>query len=145
MIHRIGKKKYKIFAFDLESHNDEESIAKQETSMWLGCFIDETYKVDEERSYVYDMASFLDRLYQEVNPIRHHNENRPIKNVCVYVYNFSFEWSFILPVLIEKGFKFKERIEEDDEYCYNSISTKTCSSVWQAQIKFNKSAKSIIC
>ena len=138
MIHRIGKKKYRIFAFDLESHNDLESIAKQETSMWLGCFIDETYKVDEERSYVYDMASFLDRLYEEVNPVRHHNENRPIKNICVYIYNFSFEWSFILPVLIEKGFTFKERIEAKDEYCYNSISTKTCSSVWQAQIKFNK-------
>lgn len=144
MIHRIGKKKYRIFAFDLESHNDEESIAKQETSMWLGCFIDDTNKVDEERSYVYDMTSFLDRLQQEVNPIRKHNENRPIKNICVYVYNFSFEWSFIFPVLFEKGFKFKDRIETNDEYVYNSVSTKTCSSVWQAQVKFNKNGGIVV-
>ena len=78
MIHRIGKKKFRIFGFDLESHNDEESIAKKETSMWLGCFIDETNKVDEERSYVYDMTSFLDRLREEVNPQRKHNENRKL-------------------------------------------------------------------
>ena len=144
MIHRIGKKKFRIFGFDLESHNDEESIAKKETSMWLGCFIDETNKVDEERSYVYDMTSFLDRLREEVNPQRKHNENRPIKNICVYVYNFSFEWSFILPVLIDQGFKFKEKITEDDEYVYNSVSTKTCSSVWQAQLKFNKKGGIVI-
>ena len=30
MIHRIGRKKYKCFAFDLESHNDSESIAKKD-------------------------------------------------------------------------------------------------------------------
>lgn len=144
MIHRIGKKKYRIFAFDLESHNDEESIAKQETSMWLGCFIDETNKVDEERSYIYNMASFLDRLQQEVNPQRKHGENRPIKNICVYIYNFSFEWSFIFPVLFEKGFTFKSKIQDEDEFCYNSVSTKTCSSVWQAQIKFNKSGGMVV-
>lgn len=144
MIHRIGKTKYRIFGFDLESHNDEESIAKQETSMWLGCFIDETNKVDEERSYVYDMTSFLDRLQQEVNPPRKHNEKRPIKNICVYVYNFSFEWSFIFPHLFEKGFKFKNKIEKDDEYVYNSVCTKTCSSVWQAQIKFNRNGGIVV-
>ena len=144
MIHRIGKKKYRIFGFDLESHNDEESIAKQETSMWLGCFIDETNTIDDERSYVYTMEDFLARLEQEVNPVRHHGESRPIKNICVYIYNFSFEWSFIFPVLSERGFQFKERIQADDEYCYNSISTKTCSSVWQAQIKFNKNGGIVV-
>lgn len=144
MIHRIGKKKYRIFGFDLESHNDDESIEKQETSMWLGCFIDETNKVDEESSYVYNMTEFLDRLQQEVNPKRKHDENRPIKNICVYVYNFSFEWSFIFPVLFEKGFKFKNKIEPEDEYVYNSVSTKTCSSVWQAQVKFNKSGGIVV-
>ena len=137
MIHRIGKKKYRIYGFDLESHNDDESIAKQETSMWLGCFIDETNKVDEERSYVYDMASFIERLKKEVNPTRKHGENRPIKNICVYVYNFSFEWSFIFPYIHEMC-SFKSKITDDDEYVFNSVSTKTCSSVWQAQVKFNK-------
>lgn len=138
MIHRIGRKKYKCFAFDLESHNDSESIAKKETSMWLGCFIDETNKIDETRSYVYSMQEFLTRLEEETNPKRKHNENIPIKNVAVWIYNFSFEWSFILPVLIQQGFKFKEKIDVDDEYVYNSVSTKTCSSVWTAQIKFGK-------
>jgi hypothetical protein len=47
MIHRIGRKKYDIYAMDIESHNDEESIAKKETSMWLGCFINEDSKKNE--------------------------------------------------------------------------------------------------
>ena len=138
MIHRVGRKKYKCFAFDLESHNDSESIAKQETSMWLGCFIDENSKIDDPNSYVYTMDKFLQRIEQESTPVRHHNERIPIKNVAIWVYNFSFEWSFILPVLIQKGFKFKEKITDEDEFVYNSVSTKTCSSVWTAQVKFYK-------
>lgn len=144
MIHRIGKTKYRIFGFDLESHNDEESIAKMETSMWLGCLLDENSKIDDENSYLYTMEDFLLRLEELVNPPRKHGESRPIKNICIYVYNFSFEWSFIFPVLFEKGFKFKDRITNEDEYCYNSISTKTCSSVWQAQIKFNKKGGKVV-
>lgn len=138
MIHRIGRKKHKVFAFDLESHNDSESIANKTTGMWLGCFLDESSKIDDPTSYLYSIDELLERLKRESTPVRHHNENIPIKNVAVYVYNFSFEWSFILPVLIQKGFKFKEKIDKDDEFVYNSVSTKTCSSVWCAQIKFHK-------
>lgn len=145
MVHRIGKKKYRIFGFDIESHNDDESIAKKETSMWLGCFIDETNSIDDESSYVYTMRDFILRIKEEVNPKRKHGENRPIKNICVYVYNFSFEWSFILPVLLNDfDFKFKSKINDEDEYVFNSVSTKSCSSVWQAQLKFNKSGGIVI-
>ena len=52
---RINRKKYNVYAFDIETHNDEESIAKRETSMWLGCLIDENNKIDEEESYLYNM------------------------------------------------------------------------------------------
>ena len=62
MIHRINRKNYQIYAFDLESHNDEESIEKQETSMWLGCLIDENSTIDDEASYLYSMDEFIDRL-----------------------------------------------------------------------------------
>ena len=62
MIHRIGRKKFDIYAMDIETHNDEESIAKRETSMWLGAFINEDSKVYEESSYFYTMDEFLDRL-----------------------------------------------------------------------------------
>ena len=144
MIHRISRKKYKIFGFDLESHNDSESIAKKETSMWLGCFIDENSKIDDPRSYVYSIDELLTRLEYESTPKRKHNESVPIKNVAVYIYNFSFEWSFILPVLIQKGFKFKENITLEDEFVYNSVSTKTCSSVWCAQIKFHKKSGMVV-
>lgn len=143
MIHRIGRKKYKIFAFDIESHNDLESIAKKETSMWLGSFIDENSKIDDENSYLYNMDEFLDRIEQESTPKRKHNEKIPIKNVCIYVYNFSFEWSFILPYLIKRCFKFKEKITGSDEFVYNSVSTKTCSSVWCAEIKFSSKSGSV--
>ena len=138
MIHRIGRKKYKCFAFDLESHNDSESIALKRTSMWLGCFLDENSKKDDPASYIYSIDELLEQLEKESTPKRRHNERIPIKNVAVWIYNFSFEWSFILPVIIQKGFKFKEKINPDDEFVYNSVSTKTCSSVWCAQIKFHK-------
>ena len=44
---RINRKKYNVFAFDIESHNDEESIKNKTTSMWLGCLIDENSKIDD--------------------------------------------------------------------------------------------------
>lgn len=144
MKHRIGRKIYKIFAFDLESHNDSESIEKKETSMWLGCFLDENSKIDDETSYMYNIPQLLERLAVESTPKRKHNESAPTKNVAVYIYNFSFEWSFILPYLIQQGFKFKEKITDDDEFVYNSVSTKTCSSVWCSQIKFHKKSGIVI-
>ena len=141
MYQRIARKKYIIKALDIETHNDSESIAKGETSMWLGCYINEDSKVKDDSSYFYSFDELLDRVEQETNPKRskNKNESRPVKNICVYIYNLSFEWSFLLPVLIERGFVFKEKIEKSDEYCYNSVSTKSCSSVWQVMIKFKKS------
>lgn len=148
MEHRLGRKKYKIFCFDIESHNDEESIAKKETSMWLGSFINENSKIDDENSYIYNMDELLEKLEQLSTPKRKHGENAPCKNICVYVYNFSFEWSFILPYLFKNkfgwNFKFKERISEEDEFVYNSVSTKTCSSVWCAQLKFHKKSGLVV-
>ena len=142
MIQRIGKKKFKIFAFDLESHNDEESKAKKETSMWLGCFIDETSKIDDDSSYIYKMKELIKRLEEESKQ-RYKGHKRLCKNVCVYIYNLSFEWSFILPELLKYGFKFKETIEDEDEFVFNSVSTRSVSSVWQVQLKFSKKSGTI--
>lgn len=137
MIHRLGRRKYKVYAMDVESHNDDESIAKNETSIWLGCFIDETSDKADPESYFYTIREFLDRLRAESAPKRNKDKSRQCKNVAVYIYNLSFEWSFILPVLREMGFSFKETIEEQDEFVYNSVSTKSCSSVWTAELKFD--------
>ena len=145
MIYRIGRKKYDFYAFDIESHNDLESIAKFETSMWLGCLINEESKVDDESSYLYDMDQFIDKV--EYLSTRHRHcaeESRPVKNIAIYVYNLSFEWSFLLPVLLERGYKFKEHIEKDDEYCFNSVSTRSVSSVWEIHLKGAKNGGDII-
>ena len=88
MIYRIGRKKYQFYAFDIESHNDIESIKKMETSMWLGCFIDENSSIDDESSYLYNMNQFIDRIEYLSNRHRHSSdENRPIKNIAIYIYN----------------------------------------------------------
>ena len=97
MIHRIGRKKFDIYAMDIETHNDEESIAKRETSMWLGCFINEESKVYEDDSYFYNMDEFLTRLKELSSRNRKFKKKRPTKNICVFIYNLSFEWSFLLP------------------------------------------------
>ena len=136
---RINRKQFNIYAMDIETHNDLESITKRETSMWLGCFIDETSKVEDESSYFYTIEEFLNRC-SELSSIKRHtsNENKPCKNIAVFIYNLSFEWSFILPVLLRIGFKFKADIDKDDEFVFNTISTKSVSSVWQCQLKFSK-------
>ena len=142
---RINRKKYKVYAFDIETHNDEESIKNKETSMWLGCLIDDTNTIDDEDSYLYNMDQVLDKLEALSNPKRRHGEKKkPCKNICIYVYNLSFEWSFLLPVLLSKGFHFKETIEEDDEYCFNTISTHSVSSVWNINLKFSAKSGNII-
>ena len=62
MIRRIGKRKYNIYSFDIESHNDDESIKLQQTSAWLLCFIDENSKIEDESNYFYSMIDFLNHL-----------------------------------------------------------------------------------
>ena len=141
MIARINRRKFQIWAMDIETHNDEESIERRETSMWLGCFIDENSKMDAEESYFYSMGEFLDRCETMTSKRRKKaNDTRPCNNLAVFIYNLSFEWSFLLPILLERGFKFKSDIEKDDEMVFNSVSTKSVSSVWQVQIKFSKSS-----
>ena len=138
MIHRIGRRNFKIYAMDIESHNDPESIKKNETSAWLGCMIDETNAICDPKAYFYDIGEFIDRLEYESAPRRTKERTRLCSNVAVYIYNLSFEWSFILPVLLERGFSFREQIGKEDEFAFNSVSTRSCSSVWSVELKFGK-------
>lgn len=139
MIEKLGRKKYNIYAFDVESHNDPESIKKKETSIWLASFINDESKIDDESSYFYTIEEWLDKLEELSTPKRKNGEKKkPIKNVAVFIWNLSFEWSFILPKLLERGFKFEEKITSESEYSFNSTSTKSCSSVWRVSLKFSK-------
>ena len=107
MVRRIGRKNFDIYAMDIESHNDEESIEKKETSMWLGCFINEKSKVYEDESYFYTMDEFLERLKslssRKRKKVKGQLQKRPCINICVYIYNLSFEWSFLLPYVLKWG------------------------------------------
>lgn len=128
---------------DVESHNDDESKALGCTSIWLGSYIDENSKVDDEDSYFYSIEEWLDRLEDETK-IRRKNNKRSCANLCIYIYNLSFEWSFILPKLLERGFKYNPDIKETSEFVYNSVSTKTCSSVYCVNLKFGKNHGKIL-
>ena len=78
MIHRIGRKKFKIFALDIESHNDAESVEMRKTSMWLGCFIDETSQKEDESSYFYNMDELFDRLEDLCSKRQKHREKNSL-------------------------------------------------------------------
>ena len=138
MIERIGRTKYHIYAMDVESHNDPESIEKGETSIWLGCLINETNTVDDESSYFYTIEEFLSKCEFLTRPHRTEKGSRKCCNLAIYIYNLSFEWSFILPVLISQGFTFNAIIDKKSAFNYNSVSTKSVSSVWTASFKFGK-------
>lgn len=145
MIQKISRRKYSVYAFDIESHNDKKSIEKQETSMWLGCLINDESDIRDSSSYFYDMDSVLDKLEELSTPKRSNAyESRKVKNIAVYVYNLSFEWSFILPYLYKRDFSFKEEITDQDERVFNSVSTKSVSSVWVINIKFNKNSGNVL-
>ena len=137
---RIGRKKFSIYAMDIESHNDYESIAKRETSMWLGCLINDENRKEEENSYFYTMDEFITRFEDLAKPRRKENGSRKVSNIVIYIYNLAFEWSFILPKLLERGYTFKEEFEKGDEFVFNSISTKSCSSVWEVNIRHRKNS-----
>ena len=144
IIQKITRKNFVIKAMDVESHNDLESIKKMETSIWLGCYIDDDSKMENESSYFYSIEEFLNRIEEESAPKRNKAKTRLCNNICIYIYNLSFEWSFILPKLLERGFHFEESIEDESDYCYNSVSTKSCSSVWEVCMKFSKRSGLII-
>lgn len=122
---KIGRHLRNVYALDFETHNDEESVAKNETSIWLSCMIDEKSTLKDD-IFDYSMDEVLTRL--ECLALSEY----PL----IYIYNLSFEWSFILPVLIKRGFKWVPEIGKNDCYCFSSVSTKTCTSVWSAQIRF---------
>ena len=94
MIRRIGKRKYSIYGYDVESHNDEESIEKGETSIWLSVFANEETKVTDESCYFYTLESWLDKLEELSKP-----NKRKVCNLMIYIFILAFEWSFILPKL----------------------------------------------
>ena len=143
MLQQIGHKKWRVYAYDVESHNDNESIAKNETSIWLSSFIDENNKEEDESSYFYTIESWLDFLDRETSHKRT-KKAQPHNNILVFIYNLSFEWSFILPVIIAKKFQWKERITPDDSYCFTSVTTKSISSVWTATLKFSKNGGQVV-
>lgn len=136
MIHRIGRRNFDIYAMEIESHNDAESIAKRETSIWLGALINSESSPDDPQSYFYTIDEFLNKARTLSSRKRGHGAARRCKNVAIYVYDLSFEWSFILPVLLDNGFEFRAEIRPDDTMVYNSVSSKSASSVWQVQIKY---------
>lgn len=137
MIRQIGKRKYSIYGFDVETHNDEESILKNETSIWLAVFANEESKPDDENCYFYNIESWLDKLEE----LSKYNK-RKVSNLMIYIFNLAFEWSFILPILLKRGFIWKESPEKEGEFC--SVSTKTCSSVWQVKLKFHNETEVIL-
>lgn len=138
MVIRSGRKKYSVWAFDVESHNDEESIAKRETSIWLASFINEDSKLEDD-PFFYTIEDWLSHLKDmTMGKRKTAKESRPIKNILIYIFNLSFEWSFILPKLLDMGMEWVEAIGKDDENCYTSVSTRSASSVWSAAFKFDK-------
>ncbi len=144
MRRRIGKKWFSIYAFDVESHADAESMRLRETGVWLYSFINEKSEMNDEDCFGYDMDSFVERLREKsaVRKRNHHGkENEPI-NLLIYIWNLSFEWSFLLPVLLRKGFSWSDGLE--GENVYSSVSTKTASSVWEARMRFGKDDGEIV-
>lgn len=132
--------------FDIESRNSVDDIAKRETSMWLGVLMDADSKREDD-IYFLKMEDVLDRMEllsrEGWTKDAEGKRRRTLSNLLIYIYNLSFEWSFMLPVMLQKrGFEFSENAIETPYY--SSTSTKTCSSVWEVRMGFGKGHGRII-
>ena len=126
MKRRIKRKWFSVWAFDVETHADPESVAKLKTGVWLYSFINDKSTEEDEANYGTSIEEFLDRLEEKTTPKKrnhHGKENEPI-NLLIYIWNLSFEWSFILPVLLKRGFSYNPAFDEG-EFCYDSLSSKS--------------------
>lgn len=142
---KIRRKKYQVFGYDVENHNDDESIAKDETSVWLSVFAEYGDKPTDD-VYFCDEKSFISHL-EEITRTKYVNRKKKETNLLIFVYNLAHEWSFLLPHLLEDfGFKWRESWDEkkDDGRLFNSVSNKSCASVWEARLWFGKKHGSII-
>ena len=83
----INRKKWDIWAFDLESHNDDESIKNGKTSMWLGCLLNDKSTVEDENSYLYTMDEFLDRIELLSRKVNKKSSTKKTGNMMIYIYN----------------------------------------------------------
>nr|DAE55090.1 MAG TPA: DNA polymerase B [Caudoviricetes sp.] len=143
---RVKRKLFNVYGYDVESHNDEESIAKNETSIWLSVFMTAGDKPEDRGIYFYDGESFINHL-ETVSKDHWEKANGKRKKACtnylIYVYNLAHEWSFLLPILLKKGFEWKEKFTDEGKQ-FMSISNKSCASVWEARLNFGKNHGEII-
>lgn len=127
MIRKVGNRAYDVYALDFETHNDPETKEKRETSIWLSCLLNETsdWKLGNCFDYtIEELMTRLDRLSKK-------------HSLLIYVYNLSFEWSFILPVILKMGYEWSAKLETGDEKKFTSVTTKTASSVWSVGIQIS--------
>lgn len=142
---RVGKKWFSVWAFDIETHADPESVREGKTGVWLYSFINEKSKVEDAENYGTSMEMFLDKIEELSTPKKrnHHGKENTPTNLLIFIWNLSFEWSFILPKLFERGFSYADDFS-GKQFVFNSISSKTCSSVWEARVKFGENNGTII-
>lgn len=145
LVSRIKRVAYRVMGFDIESRNSKEDIARKETSMWLGVLMDADSKRDDD-IYFLKMDDVLKRMEQLSRIGWTKDEDgkrrRTLSNLLIYIYNLSFEWSFMLPVMLSMGFSFST--SQINEPYYSSTSTKTCSSVWEVRMGFGKDHGEIV-
>ena len=93
---RIGRKEYSVYAFDVESHNDAESLKNGRTGIWLASFINDDSKPEDEDNYFYDLDSVFDKWKELTHrdTKRNHHEGKGFgrpKNILIYIWNAAFE------------------------------------------------------
>lgn len=139
MIRRIGRRKWTVYAFDVENNNSVEAIQARETWVWLCSFLNEESREDSPGVFFSSIEEWLDYLGAMTKRVTHKGK-RLVRNVMAYAYNLSHEWSFILPVLKERGFKWVPRCDGSEAGTFSSVTNKTAASVWSVDFCVNEGA-----
>ena len=137
MIRRIGRKRWSVFAFDVENNNSERSFKEKETWVWLCSYVNDESKEEDEGVLFSSIEEWLDYLAKDTKRVTKKGK-RVVRNRMVYVYNLSHEWSFILPVLKARGFQWRPLVDGSEPGTFSSVTNKTAASVWSADFCLNK-------
>lgn len=133
----LRRKTWQVYAFDVESRNDAESVAKGETSIWLASLVDERTTLEDKGAFFYDIASCVDR-FAELGTPRYTHDKRLNGHALIYAFNLSFEFSFILPELVRRGFTWSPSCDEDEPMTYSVVASSTARNVWLFRVCFAK-------
>lgn len=140
-----GKRQGEVFALDIQNRNGERNLRDHETSLYLLTLIKEK-STSKTAQYFNDAEAFLRFMeeYARVKKRKTPNEPKRHENAGLYVFDLGMFFSFVFPILKNKGFEQVQEITNDQQNVYSILTDETPAVIWIMELKFGKNDGTII-